>query len=160
MIKADATSKRADAATLEQQTGFLLQLAHQGARRVFNEALKRLEIQAKHLGVLMALCSGEPLTQIQLANRLELDKSSVVLIVDDLERLELAHRRVHPNDRRAHVLEITSKGRGVVSKAKQIAIAVDRHIFAGLSRSDRVRLDQALSAIVQNCHARRGETMK
>jgi DNA-binding MarR family transcriptional regulator len=144
-------STRTDASALEQQTGFLLQLAHQGARRVFNAALDPLKIQAKHLGVLMALCGGESLTQIQLANRLELDKSSVVLIVDDLERLELAHRRVHPNDRRAYVLEITSRGRRIVSEAKQIAFVVDREIFAGLSRNDRVRLDRALSRIAQNC---------
>jgi DNA-binding MarR family transcriptional regulator len=153
MTTANKGSKRIDVTTLEQQTGFLLQLAHQAARRVFNEGLSPLKIQAKHLGVLMALCGGESLTQIQLANRLELDKSSVVLIVDELERLQLAHRRVHPNDRRAHVLEITSRGRRVVSEAKQIAIVADKQIFAGLTRNDRVRLDGALSRIAQNCLA-------
>jgi DNA-binding MarR family transcriptional regulator len=153
--KGKTSSTRADAGTLEHQTGFLLQLAHQGARRVFNEGLDALKIQAKHLSVLMALCGGEPLTQIQLAKRLELDKSSTVLIVDDLERLELAQRCHHPKDRRANVLEITRKGRRVVSDAKQIAAAVDRTVFAGLSRSVRRRLDQALSRIVANCQASR-----
>jgi DNA-binding MarR family transcriptional regulator len=149
-------SIQTDSSSLAQQAGFLLQLAHQGARRVFNEALGPLNIQAKHLGVLMALGGKEALSQIQISRRLELDKSSVVLIVDDLERLGFAQRKANPNDRRAHVLEITTSGQQVVSKARQIAIAADEAIFAGLSARDRINLDRALSTVIRNCAAYSG----
>jgi DNA-binding MarR family transcriptional regulator len=151
--RAAQVTKQSVASILERQTGFLLQLAHQGARRLFNGALEPLKIQAKHLGVLMALSDDESLTQVQLAKRLELDKSSMVLIVDELERLELANRHTHPNDRRAYVLEITGRGRRVVGAAKKIAVAADREIFAGLSPNERSLLDRALSIVIANCLA-------
>src|SRR5215510_15508530 len=77
----------------DQRTGFFLQLAHQRTRRVYNQALRNLRIETRHLGVLTALASNEALNQKQFVEQLELDKSSVVLIIDDLERLGLAERR-------------------------------------------------------------------
>jgi DNA-binding MarR family transcriptional regulator len=160
MVNIENSLKGGDGVALEQQTGFLLQLAHQSARRVFNKALEPLNIQAKHLGVLAAVAGNRSFSQKQVANHLELDKSSVVLIVDDLERLKLAQRRKYPNDRRAHALQITEKGRRLVNEAAKIAAEVDRKIFAGLSPPGRRRLDEALLRIIRNCEIPREEKLK
>ena len=134
-----------------QRTGALLQWAHQWTRRVFNEALQPIGIETRHLGVLTALASGGELNQKQLVERLDLDKSAVVLILDDLERLALAQRRPDPRDRRAHAVRITEEGRERLASAQEIAVRLGRKVFSGLTRSDREQLDRALSRIVRNC---------
>jgi MarR family transcriptional regulator, lower aerobic nicotinate degradation pathway regulator len=139
---------------IDQQTTFLLQWAHRRALRAFNSALRPLQIEARHLGALMALeATGVPLHQKQLAAQLELDKSSVVLIMDDLERLRMAQRRRDPRDRRAHVLGITDRGRECLGQAQTIAEQLSRTILAGISQTERKRLDAALWRIIRNCQA-------
>jgi MarR family transcriptional regulator, lower aerobic nicotinate degradation pathway regulator len=82
---------------------------------------------------------------------LELDKSSVVLIIDDLERLGLAERQPDPHDRRAHAVRITRRGRERARKADEIARRVGAAIFASLNPRDRLELDLMLWRIVRNC---------
>jgi MarR family transcriptional regulator, lower aerobic nicotinate degradation pathway regulator len=141
----------------DQRTGALLQSAHQWTRRLFNDALRPTGIETRHLGVLTALSSGEELNQKQLVDRLELDKSAVVLILDDLERLGLAQRQRNPRDRRAHTLQLTEDGRRRLRTAQEIATGLGRKVFAGLTKSDRERLDRILSQIIENCRAERAE---
>ncbi len=133
------------------RTGFLLQWAHQRTRRAFNEALRPLNIETRHFGVLTALAAQGVLNQKQFVEQLELDKSSVVLIVDDLERLGLVRRGPDPHDRRAHAVQITDEGRKCVDTAQEIAVRLGRKIFAGLSRSEREQLDRSLWRIIRNC---------
>lgn len=83
--------------------------------------------------------------------QLELDKSSVVLIIDDLERLGLAKRCPDPQDRRAHAVQITEQGRKSLRAAQRIAERLGRKIFAGLSQNERKLLDLAVWRIIRNC---------
>src|SRR5690242_5554580 len=127
-----------------QRTGFLLSLAHQLTRKGLNEGLRPLKIEARHLGVLTAIAVHGALSQTRLVQLLGLDKSVVVLIVDDLERLALAERRRNPRDRRAHAVHITYEGRKRVKAAQRIAERLGSAVFAGLSRSERKQLDDLL----------------
>jgi DNA-binding MarR family transcriptional regulator len=134
-----------------QQTGFLLQWAHQRAKNIFNAKLGPLRIETRHLGVLMLLAASPGLNQKEVVEQLELDKSSVVLILDDLERLGLAKRLPNPRDRRAHTLQITARGRARLTAAKRTAARLGRDIFAGLTSKQRRDLDRALARIITNC---------
>jgi DNA-binding MarR family transcriptional regulator len=137
---------------VNKQTMFLMQWAHRRSLRAFNAALGHLEIEARHLGILMLLAkTREPLSQKQLALRLELDKSSVVLIMDDLERLQMAKRSRDPLDRRAHAVEITDKGRECLARAETIAAQLSGQILAGISHDRRRQLDATLQQIIRNC---------
>ncbi len=138
--------------TAGQRTGFLLQSAHQKARKALNARLRTLRIETRHLGVLTLLASSPGLRQKELIERLDLDKSSVVLILDDLERLGLAKRCPDPHDRRSHALQITSRGRARLAVAKRIADRLARTIFDGFTRRQRKDLDHALERIIANCN--------
>jgi MarR family transcriptional regulator, lower aerobic nicotinate degradation pathway regulator len=139
---------------ITKQTMFLMQWAHRRSLRAFNAALGPFEIEARHLGILMLLTeTSEPLNQKQLALKLELDKSSVVLIMDDLERLQMAKRSRDPRDRRAHAVEITDKGRKCLARAEIIAAQLSRQILAHISQDRRKQLDATLRQIIRNCEA-------
>ncbi len=131
-------------------TGFLLQWAHRGSRRAFNEALQPLAIEARHYGTLLLLGVQGPLSQRQLAGRLDLDKSSMVYIIDDLTRNGLAERRQAPHDRRAYAVHITDKGREVLGAAKKIAEGVEGELFQCLNAEEKSTLNRLLARVIES----------
>jgi MarR family transcriptional regulator, lower aerobic nicotinate degradation pathway regulator len=147
----ESTSDLKLPASLDQRTGFLLRLAHQWTRRAFNDALRPLGIEARHFGVLSAIAEHGALSQKRFVEWLGLDKSVVVLIVDELERLRLAQRQRDPDDRRAHAVQITQEGRTCLRAAQGIAERLGRTVFSGLSQNDRKQLDGFLMRIIVNC---------
>ena len=60
--------------------------------------------------MLIKALEGE-LTQIQLAERCALDKTTMVVTVDELEKAGLAERRPSPTDRRARIIAVTDAGK-------------------------------------------------
>ena len=75
---------------LGAQIGGQLYLAHRYARAAANRALREQRLELRHLGVLGCLAEMGPLSQRALVDRLQLDKSSMVYIIDELERQGLA----------------------------------------------------------------------
>ena len=63
------------------EIGVLLRRAHRRAAETFNDALRPLEIQGKHFGVLLALRRMGPLSQRRLIEYLGTDKSSMVRLI-------------------------------------------------------------------------------
>ncbi|MGD1105028.1 MAG: MarR family transcriptional regulator [Terriglobia bacterium] len=138
------------AAAPDQRTAFLLQRAHQWTNRTFNEALRTLQIDTPHFEVLSALAACEALTQTQMARCLDIDRSVIVGIVNQLERLGLAQRHPIPRNRLAHTAQITREGRQRLYAAQKIAVPAGGKIFAGLSQSEREQLDRTLLHIIRN----------
>src|SRR3954470_5802234 len=59
-------------------------------------------------------------TQIQLAALADLDKTTMVTTVDDLERRGLAERRPSATDRRARIIAVTEAGRSAAAEGQRI----------------------------------------
>ena len=77
--------------------------------------------ERRHLMVLMRLQAAGPLSQRDLVAQTDHDKASIVRIVDDLERLDLASRELVPGDRRLRAVTMTDHGRDVFAQARQAA---------------------------------------
>ncbi|MDM4777980.1 MULTISPECIES: MarR family winged helix-turn-helix transcriptional regulator [unclassified Micromonospora] len=65
----------------------------------------------------------EERTQIQLAEMGDMDKTTMVVTVDALERAGLAERRPSRTDRRARIIAVTEEGARVAGRSQEI---VDR----------------------------------
>jgi DNA-binding MarR family transcriptional regulator len=79
-----------------------------------------------------------------------IDPSTMVALIDELERAGLAQRRPHPNDRRAREVVITPKGRRTVEQGRSLARDVEDDVLKGLASTERRQLlkllRQALSS--------------
>lgn len=135
---------RADDASL----GLLLATAHQRARQALNTGLRPLGIESRHFGVLAAVNRHGPISQRYLSELLDLDKSAVVRIMDELERLGLATRGRAAHDRRAYAIELTTEGRRSAEEGARIAAAVGERLFGRLGPENRERLVTLLNDIV------------
>jgi MarR family transcriptional regulator, transcriptional regulator for hemolysin len=87
-------------------------------------------------------------TQIQLAKISELDKTTMVVTVDELERAGLAERRPSSTDRRARIIAVTEAGERAVAEGMQVADRVHRDVLAALPDDQREMFLSALTGLV------------
>ena len=82
-----------------------LVLAHERRRRVTKEL-------GMSFGLVRAIrrLARQPMSMGELAEALGIERPNATVLVDDLESRGLAHRRPHPSDRRAKIVEATAKG--------------------------------------------------
>jgi len=146
VVKKLASTAEALAAA-SQNTGFLLQRAHRRLRAALNEALRPLDLAIAHVGVLGLLSARGDLSQQQLIEILEVDKSSMVYLIDELEKQGLAERRPAPGDRRAHAVRLTRAGRQRLIAAGEIVIRTESEFLKPLTAVGRARLNQLLRDI-------------
>jgi len=87
-------------------------------------------------------------TQIELAEIADLDKTTMVVTVDDLERAGLAGRRPSTADRRARIIAVTPAGERAVAEGTKIADRVHRDVLDALPAQQRGVFTDALTRLV------------
>ncbi len=77
-----------------------------------------------------------------------MDKTTMVVTVDALEKVGLAERRPSSTDRRARIIAVTEEGARVAGRSQEIVDRVHREALAGLPEGDREALLRALNRLV------------
>lgn len=132
---------------LPQWTVSLLSRVADLLRERFESRVPHLGLRSKHYSVLLLLRGG-PLSQAQIGRCARVDRSSMVALIDELEALGLVERARHAEDRRAHAVTLTDKGRRVEREASQAVDATEAECFAPLSDSEREQLRDLLSKLL------------
>ena len=111
-------------------TGLLNMAGHALSNRL-SAALEDVDLTPRMQCVLVHALEEER-TQIQLAALADLDKTTMVSTVDELERHGLAERRPSTTDRRARIIAVTEKGRLAAEEGQRIVDRVHAEALAGL----------------------------
>jgi DNA-binding MarR family transcriptional regulator len=120
--------------------GLLLRRAHDRAASALLEAIRPFGLELRHFAVLIALSARGPLSQSALVAATGSDKTSMVRVVDDLERAGLVTRRPVPRDRRVHAIEMTPRGLEVFDAAHQPARQIAGHLTEHLQPGEAEQL--------------------
>jgi len=154
---------------IARRLGALLNFAAEGARQAGDEVLEPLGLDVKLFGVLTflrhesegtedgfhdtltgAAADGpSDLSQQAVAERLRIDRTTMVAVVDKLEGAGLVHRERNPSDRRAYIIRITPKG---LKLQRQAVTALDQRaetFFEPLAKRDRDVLGKLLLRLVE-----------
>jgi MarR family transcriptional regulator, transcriptional regulator for hemolysin len=97
--------------------------------------------------VLSTARAGE-FTQKELADIIGLDKTTMVVTVDELERAGLAERVPSTTDRRARIIRVTPAGKRAVVKGERIVEEIQRDVLAALPTGEAKSLMDALERLV------------
>ena len=87
-------------------------------------------------------------TQIELAEIADLDKTTMVVTLDDLEKGGLAERQPSSADRRARIIAVTPAGQRAVAEGTKIADRVHRDVLEALPAAQREVFTGALTQLV------------
>jgi len=80
---------------------------------------------------------GAELTQSRLGELAGLDKTTMVVTMDELERAGLAERRPSSTDRRARIIAVTEAGERIVDDANAIVAGIYDEVLAELPAGQR-----------------------
>jgi MarR family transcriptional regulator for hemolysin len=97
--------------------------------------------------VLSAAVTGT-FTQTELVGMVGLDKTTMVVTLDELERLGWAERTPSPTDRRARIVTVTTAGKRRLREADKVVHAVHADVLGTLPEDERDVLMRALQALV------------
>ena len=127
---------------------WLLYRAHWGLAAELSAALAPLGVSARSYHVLRAALSGEH-TQTELAEMVGLDKTTMVVTLDELERAGLAERHPAPDDRRARIIAVTPAGKRKVAQAEKVKERVQAEVLGELSDKEAKALVGTLTKLVE-----------
>jgi DNA-binding MarR family transcriptional regulator len=128
-------------------TAFLLARVGTAVKLRFVEALGEENISIYQYGVLAVLGEGAREAQATIADVLDLDRSLLVGILDELEEDGLIERRRDPNDRRRHTVSLTAEGKRRLIRLRALVKRIEQTYFAGLDDDGRKALHDALLSV-------------
>ena len=129
--------------------GHLLKQAYLQFTGLTSAALEPLGITALQWAALLRFDEEPLLSQAGLARLLGVDRTTMVALIDELERKGLVKRRPHRDDRRKNAVELTANGRDVKERAAQLVDGCERQFLAALTKTDAQQLKTALNAVIE-----------
>ncbi|MET9232162.1 MarR family winged helix-turn-helix transcriptional regulator [Lentzea sp. NPDC003310] len=129
----------------------LMMLLHRTSHALETELTARLAeigLTPRARCVLSTALDAE-LTQTEIADRVGIDKTTMVVTMDSLESAGHAERKPSPTDRRARVVVVTESGRATVAKADALYEEVVAGVLGSLPDDERKGLVGGLTRLVE-----------
>ena len=142
-----ATTATEPASTVDVDLMFLLAQASHALETEMTAKLQALGVSPRAHCVLAHALRGE-LTQSQVAEQCALDKTTMVVTMDELERAGLAERRPSGTDRRARIIAVTEAGELIVDDANAIVAGIYDEVLAELPAGQRDAFVAGLAQLV------------
>jgi DNA-binding MarR family transcriptional regulator len=133
--------------SLAENLCWLLSRASQSLSTQLTTALSELGVSPRAHCVMSTAMTGE-YTQTALAHAVGLDKTTMVVTIDELEAAGLAERRPAAGDRRARIVAVTKAGERKVAEARQIVARIQASVLETLPAADREHFVEALARLV------------
>jgi MarR family transcriptional regulator, transcriptional regulator for hemolysin len=134
---------------LAENLSWLLTQAHYNLVSEIAVAFEPLGVSNRGYHVLATALSGE-YTQKELAERIGLDKTTMVVTVDELEKAGLAERQPSSIDRRARVISVTKAGERKVREGQEIVERIQNDVLESLPTRERKLFLEALGTLVKD----------
>jgi DNA-binding MarR family transcriptional regulator len=135
---------------LTQHTGFLLARLGRAVTRQYRSVLTPIGTKPRQTTALLALRDEGAMSQQALGAALDIDASNLVVLLNDLEGAGLIVRRRDPEDRRRHLVEISTRGSKLICEVERASTQIDDEFFADLDEDERASLHDLLARVAQS----------
>jgi DNA-binding MarR family transcriptional regulator len=133
--------------SLAGRPGALLVIAARTGQELARRRLAPLGLTVQMCGVLNLLAEG-PISQHALGEQLGIDRTTVVEVIDHLEKQGVVERRRNPSDRRSYALVLTRRGRAVQRRAATAFDAAADEFFGPLKPGERQAIADMLKRMI------------
>ncbi len=126
--------KRAvDYGILPSLIGYNLRRAQVRNFQMIGESVGAYDITPGQFGVLVIIHANPGLNQSELGNAMNVDRSTVVAVIDRLEKRNLVVRDPSPMDRRSYALRLSDEGEELLGKLVPLVQSLEREMANDLS---------------------------
>jgi DNA-binding MarR family transcriptional regulator len=129
--------------------GALLVIAARRGQELAAERLTPLGLNVRMCGVLNLLKEEGPKSQQEIGEQLSIDRTTMVEIVDELERQGIVRRERSPHDRRSYAVTLTTSGKAKQKRASEAFDAAADDFLSPLSKPEREKLGGMLKRLIQ-----------
>jgi len=117
------------------------------ARRLLEAALEPLGLKGREFWILVIAGAGN-VSQHEMAELIGLDPSSLVPVLDSMERRGWLHRQRSPHDRRVQWVQRTDEGDRLFARALPRAQSAEAEQLAALPAADQRQLVTAMRKLI------------
>ena len=132
---------------IEASVGFLLAKAYQKLFARFRDLLAPYNITPQQFALLAFLWRQDGLSQVELAEKTEVDRTTLSGLIDRLEKQELVRRQPNPGDRRAWLVTLTAAGRELEKVLPPLVIQLRQQVSRKLSSDEYNQLCSLLNKL-------------
>lgn len=141
--KPDETPKATDM-LLRQFIGYNMKRAYLPVQEDMATTLAPFDLRVGTFSALAVIMGSPGISQTQLSEKLNIKRSGVVVVIDDLERAGAVERQPVLTDRRAYALHATPAGKQLWKRAEAAVQAHEAALFGGLAPEERRQLQDLL----------------
>lgn len=136
---------------LENSLGALIFLASKSQERIAEVTIKKqLELTPSQWKIILALNMADGLTQKDLAEKIYIDGSTLVPVIDKMEQNGLVERKPDSKDRRINRVFLTKKSESTIESITLIIAQLRKIIYRGVSESEIDMVRKTLKKIIEN----------
>lgn len=135
---------------LEEHPGILLKKAARLFEQVANKNLNTLGVTHAQTIILVRLWETDGQNQIELTKSAGLDQSTVVRLLDRMERDELITRVRNKDDRRVYNFYLTPQAKKICRKLEGHSHVMTKIAHESIPNKDIEKLTQIITIIVKN----------
>jgi len=146
-MKIDSKTEARLPAELLASTLFLLKRLGFAAKQRSLDEYEQIGLGPYHHAILALLDEGVPETQAAIADALGYDRGTLVGLLDELEEQGLVERKRDPEDRRRHLVRLTTDGKRILARFRAVAKRVEDEFLAPLDAEQRESLHTLLLAL-------------
>jgi MarR family transcriptional regulator, lower aerobic nicotinate degradation pathway regulator len=129
--------------------GHLLRRCHQIAVAIFLDECQAFDLTPLQYVTLSALAAHGPMDKATIGGAVALDRTTIAVVVKNLEERGLVTTRPSDHDRRAKLIKTTAKGLNLVSSAQNEVASAQERTVSPLTHKERLELLRLLGKIAE-----------
>lgn len=134
----------------ELRLGFLVHDVSRLRRRVVDRALKPLGVTRSQWWVLAFLSRSDGMSQVALADELDLGKVALGQLIDRLEKTGFVARKADDGDRRVKRVYLTKRSHALIAQIRENVSATEKQILNKIDEGDLKATVRALRGMKDN----------
>ena len=108
-------------------------------------------LTVSQFGVLEALYHLGPLCQRDIGNKILKTSGNITLVIDNLEKRNLVNREKDKNDRRYMTVNLTKKGKKLISKIFPLHARIAEQVFSSITTEEMDMLGKIMKVLGKAC---------
>jgi DNA-binding MarR family transcriptional regulator len=132
---------------LASRLGYLFKHAQIRLAELTGAAMAPFGVNGRECAVLIAIDNPAQLSQQGVAQRLGVDRTTMVALIDDLEDKGLVQRTRDQGDRRKNLVQLTGHGRQTLRRAAKAGADAEERFLDALPREEAASFRSALRAL-------------
>lgn len=106
-------------------------------RSFISQQLANFELNCSHLPFLLTMLHHDGITQEELSNLVNLDKTTTARLIKPLLQYKYITRKPDPNDKRCYRLQVTKKGYDIAPALKKIIHKWLKILLKGIAKEEQ-----------------------